>query len=311
VTEPRLDPHDESAGRDRNGGFIIVAVLWILGALATLATIYAVYVIDTAVSYSVHDRRVQAEGLFTASLELTAGQFAGRPGTPAAGSFTFRLGAANVAVDFCAENARIDLNSAPRALLSGLFAALGAQAGLAEVYAESVLAWRNPPSAANGAGQSRIAGASYPSRGAPFPHPGELALVPGLPEVLTDRAMPFVTVYSGSPQVNVMTAAPEVLAALPGMNPALLHAVLAQREAEPQNAARLVALLGPAQPLATAQGSKAVRITPRIVFDDGQRMSADIVIFLLDNGPEPYRVLSWRDSSDDPIPDGSPRVQTR
>jgi hypothetical protein len=33
--------------------FIIVAVLWILGALATLASIYAVYVINTATSMSV------------------------------------------------------------------------------------------------------------------------------------------------------------------------------------------------------------------------------------------------------------------
>jgi len=50
---------------------------------------------------------------------------------------------------------------------------------------------------------------------------------------------------------------------------------------------------------------------PRIVFDDGQRMSADIVIFILDNGTEPYRVLSWRDSSDDPAPDERPRRRTR
>ncbi len=54
-------------------------------------------------------------------------------------------------------------------------------------------------------------------------------------------------------------------------------------------------MLGPAQPLATAQGSKAVRVTARIAFDNGQRMRTEIVIFLLDNGTEPYRVLSWRD----------------
>lgn len=288
-------------------GFIVVAVLWILGALATLATIYAVYVIDTAASYSVHDRRLQSEALFTGSLELTAAQLAGMPGAPGGGRFTFRLGEANVAVEFRTENARIDLNTAPRALLAGLFTALGTQAGLAETYAESVLAWRNPPNPANTS--SRIPGASYPARGGPFPHTSELALVPGLPELLVDRVTPFVTVYSGMPQINVLNAAPEVIAALPGMTPEMLHAVLAQRNAEPQNAARLAALLGPAQALATSQASKAVRVLPRITFDDGQRMSADIVIFLLDNGPEPYRVLSWRDSSDDPLPEG--RLRSR
>jgi general secretion pathway protein K len=299
-----------SARRERERGFIIVAVLWILGALATLATVYAVYVIDTAVAFSTNDQRLQAEGLFTASIELTAAQ-PGRQTAPPNGRFDFRLGTANVAVDFRSENARIDLNVAPKPLIAGLFTALGTQAGLAETYADNVIAWRSPPNAAStGAPNFRAAGVPYPARGAVFPHSAELALVPGIPELLVDRALPFVTVYSGVPQINVMGAAPEVLAALPGMNPAVLHAVLAQREAEPQNAQRVAAMLGSAQPLATALGSKAVRVTPRIVFDDGQRMSADIVIFMLDNGTEPYRVLSWRDASDDPS-DERPRPRAR
>lgn len=294
----------------RERGFIIVAVLWILGALATLATVYAVYVIDTAAAFSTNDQRLQAEGLFTASIELTAAQL-GRQGAPPNGRFDFRLGKASVAVDFHAENARIDLNVAPKALIAGLFTTLGTQAGLAETYADNVLAWRSPPNAANtGTTNLRATGMPYPARGAEFPHTGELALVPGIPEMLVDRALAFLTVYSGTPQINVMSAAPEVLASLPGMTPATLHAVLAQREAEPQNVQRVAALLGSAQPLATAAGSKAVRVTPRILFDDGQRMSADIVIFMLDNGTEPYRVLSWRDSSDDPS-DERPRPRAR
>jgi general secretion pathway protein K len=299
-------------GRGQRDGFIIVAVLWILGALATLAMIYAVYVIDTAVSFSTHDERLQADAVFTGSLELTAALLA-RPDAPPNGRFNVRLGNADVLVEFRAENARIDVNVAPKEVLASLFAGLGARAGLAEIYADNVIAWRTPPSTQNNpAGLNlRASGMPYPPRGAPFPHTGELALVPGLPEQLVDRALPFVTVYSGAPQINIMAAAPEVLAALPGMNPSLLHAVLAQREAEPQNVQKLAALLGPAQPLATGQGSKAVRVIPRIVFDDGQRMSADIVIFLLDSGAEPYRVLSWRDSSDDPASDERPRPRQR
>ena len=289
-----------SAVRENERGFIIVAVLWILGALATLATVYAVYVIDTAAAFSTNDRRLQAEGLFTASIELTAAQL-GRQGALPNGRFDFRLGTASVAVDFRSENARIDLNTAPKPLIAGLFTALGAQVGLAETYADNVIAWRSTPNAANtGTTNLRATGMPYPARGAEFPHVAELALVPGIPELLVDRALPFVTVYSGTPQVNVMSAAPEVLAALPGMNPAILLAVLAQREAEPQNVQRIATLLGSAQTLATVTGTKAVRVTPRIMFDDGQRMSADIVIFILDNGAEPYRVLSWRDASDDP-----------
>ncbi len=300
---------DERNGRD---GFIVVAVLWILGALATLATIYAVYVIDTAAAFSVHDYKLKADALFSASIELTAAQLAATPGAPSSGRLVFRLGDANVVADFRGENARVDLNTAPKELLAGLFAALGAQPGLAEVYADSVIAWRTSPTQdrPDTAANYRTAGLAYPPRGGPFPHPGELALVAGLPEALVDRAMPFVTVYSGAPQINILDAAPEVLAALPGMTPSILHAVLAQREAQPRNAQRLAAMLGPAQALAAIQGSKAVRVTPRVVFDDGQRMSADIVIFVLDSGTEPYRILSWRDSSDDPT-DERPRPRAR
>ena len=48
--------------RGRNDGFIVVAVLWILAALATLATIFSMYVINTATAFAVHDERLQAEG---------------------------------------------------------------------------------------------------------------------------------------------------------------------------------------------------------------------------------------------------------
>ena len=49
--------------RNRNAdGFILVAVLWIIAALATLATIFSVYVINSATAFTVHDERLQAEG---------------------------------------------------------------------------------------------------------------------------------------------------------------------------------------------------------------------------------------------------------
>ena len=65
--------------RDRDGGFIIVAVLWIMLALATLASIYAAYVVRTAYAVGASDDRVNADALFTAALELTAYQVTAAP----------------------------------------------------------------------------------------------------------------------------------------------------------------------------------------------------------------------------------------
>lgn len=289
-----------ASGRD---GFIVVAVLWILTALATLATIFSIYVINTALAFAVHDERLQAEGLMRAALELSAYQIAVNPqGPPSSGTLAFRIGNAAVNVRFMSETARIDLNTAPKELLSGLFATLGAARNAADYYADRIIGWRSPPQEGNPdteAGTYRAAGLAYGPRGAPFPHSGELSLVFGIPDLLVERALPFLTVYSGQPQVNILDAAPQVIAALPGMDPERLNTVLVQRQAGAQNAQGLPALLGPAQALATIQGNKALRVTARMTFDSGQRMTSEAVIFVLDSGTQPYRVLTWRDDIDD------------
>src|SRR5208282_1925228 len=78
----------------RDDGFILVAVLWILGMLAVLISIYAIYVANAAVSLSVNDDRVQAEALVSAALELTAYQLSAvdEKSRPTKGDFAFRMG---------------------------------------------------------------------------------------------------------------------------------------------------------------------------------------------------------------------------
>jgi general secretion pathway protein K len=292
-----------SAGRD---GFIVVAVLWILAALATLVTIFSMYVINTATAFTVHDERLQAEGLSRAALELSVYQVAANAeNPPTRGNFLFRLGNALVNAEFVSETARIDLNTAPKELLSGLFAGIGASRAQADYYADRIIGWRSPPSPENRVNEAanyRTAGMMHGPRGAPFQHTGELALVLGIPELMVERALPYLTVYSGQPQINVYNAAPQVLAALPGMTPQLLQTVLVQREIAPRNpqgAQALLAMLGPAQTLANAQGNKSLRVIARIAFDSGQRMTSEAVIFMLDSGTDPYRILTWRDDMDD------------
>src|SRR5438045_9201397 len=83
--------------RPADDGFIVVAVLWILAALATLATIFSMYVINTATAFTVHDERLQAEGLARAAIELSAYQMAANPqAPPSRGNFLFRIGNATV-----------------------------------------------------------------------------------------------------------------------------------------------------------------------------------------------------------------------
>lgn len=290
--------------RRRSEGFIVVAVLWILGALALLASIYSYYITNATVGVGLSDERLRAEAITAAGIELAAYHMLADPARPVtSGRFTFRADRAAVGVDFRSETARIDLNTAAKPLLAGLFTALGAPAQAADGYADRIIAWRTPVAAGVATDEVsayRTAGLTYGPRLGPFPHTGELSLVLGLPEVLVERALPFLTVYSGQAQVHLVDAPPEVLAAIPGLGPQRLREVLVRRQGGDQNVQNLVAGLGPAQPFVTTTGSRAVRVTVRIDFESGRRMRTEAIILLSDGGTEPYHTLSWRDLEDAP-----------
>ena len=285
------------AGRDSDG-FIMIAVLWILGALAALVSVYSVFVINTATGFGIHEDRLRSEALVSAALELTANrQFS----TPAQsrlthGEFEFRLGGAEVAVDYRSEAARIDLNTAPNELLTGLFIALGERPEQAVQYVKRIVEWRTalPKNQGSEAFGRPKAGLGLTRRGAKFPHAGELSLVREVPHAVIERALPFLTVYSNRPQVNILEAAPVVVAALPGMTADRVRTILAQRQAFPENGQALLSMLGAARQYATTEGSKALRVHIQSSFGNGHRMSSEVVILVFDNSNEPYSVLSWQ-----------------
>lgn len=298
---------DRKTRRRGDGGFIIVAVLWIMLALATLASIYATYVVRTAYAVGPSDARVNAEALFTAALELTTYQLSAiqKDKRPSHGRFNFRLGRATVVEEFHSEAGRIDLNGAPKQLLANLFVTLGAKSEDADQFADRIVGWRTPPPK-NGASDPEadaysVAGRTYKPRGGPFQEIGELWLVLGLPPAWVDRVLPYVTVYGGGTQVNVLDAPPLVLAAL-GVAPDQLNALLAARATPEVDRKALLAMLGPAQSNATAEPGRALRVLVGVQFDSGTRATAEIVILLGDDADDPYRVLSWRDDFDQLAP---------
>jgi general secretion pathway protein K len=308
-------------------------VLWILIALAALASVFSIYLANSAVAVAVKDNAVEGELLVSSALEFVAYQLLipdqnqNRPQNqkqnqnqsqnqnqnpnqnqnqnqrpkqgPTHGAFRFRVGQATVSANFTAETARIDLNAAPKAMLAGLFAALGVQGPNAEQFADRIIGWRTTPKpqdTENEDARYRSAGLTYGPRGAPFVHMDELWLVEGLPPGLVERIMPFVTIYSGRPEINVLDAPPQVIAALPGMTPARLNAFLDQREGGSADADSISRLLGD-QAGTTTEGSDAIRVQVRIAFDNGRRAASEAVI-LLGAADEPYHILSWRDDID-------------
>jgi general secretion pathway protein K len=282
-------------------GFIVVAVLWLLAALATFASIYGVYVTNTAAAFRTYDDRLRAEALVSGAVELAAYQLSSKDERrPSHGQFSLRMGQANVAVEFRSEASRIDLNAAPKELLVALFVALGAGRADAENYADRIIAWRTAPvQARNAQASDNQAASRHAPRGAPFPNTGELALL-DVPTDLVERTLPLVTVYSGLGKVDVLEATPAVMAALPEVTREHLNSFLAQRAAATADGQALLPLLGRAQAYAGTQASKASRVTVHIAFDDGLQTSSEVVILVYEKGDAPYSVLSWRDQLDGP-----------
>lgn len=282
-------------------GFIVVAVLWMLAALAALALIYLTYVTNTAVTVAVNADRLQADALVSAGLELAAYRLTPQNEAlrPTSGTFNARIGAGRVSVTFRSEAARVDLNMAPKPMLSGLMTALGVSATDAPVYADRILAWRSSTEPGQDNPEDsyyRTLGAPYLPRHAPFPHSDELWLVRGIPSAVVERMLPFVTVFSNMRTVNVIDAAPQVVAALPGMTPAMLQQVLRDRADPNVDSRALIGLAGGSN--ATIEGSRAYRLTVAVEAPSRRPSSAEIVILLLDSGDEPYRVLSWHNAFD-------------
>jgi general secretion pathway protein K len=308
-----------------SAGFILVAVLWIIAALTALAAIFSVYLAKTAVSLSLNSDAVQSEALVFSSLELTAYQVAvpqtrrlsGQPAPatrrdpdvlppPARGDFSFRLGHANVAVNFVPETARIDLNTSSPEMMKNFFSALGVQPQQAERYAERIDGWITAPRPKSTFVTSddteealyRAAGRSYAPRGAPFTHIDELSLVVDLPPALVERMKPFVTVYSGRADIDVLDAAPEVIAAVPGLTQNMLSALAEARKtgADPQAVARILGPL-PLQGIVTIDPGTTYRVQVRIRYDDGRQEASEVVI-ATGMGDKAYQVLWWRDGFD-------------
>ena len=278
---------------------MLVAVLWLLAALALLVTVFAVHLSNSARALSLNDGALKTEALVSAGIELAAYrlQLYDEDKRPSQDAFHVRLSGADLTVSAITEAARVDLNTAPKELLAGLLTVLGAGEDEAKQGTERIIGWRSKSGTDDSSKEDALyqaAGRTYGPRGAPFAHVNELALVLNLQPALVERLLPYVTVFSGAAGVDVLTAPAEIIAALPGMTPLKLKQFLGDRGSLVNDTAAIAAALGGgAGGDATKQTSTAYRILVRLRFPDGRETASEVVIGLRSKDV-PYRVLSWQ-----------------
>jgi general secretion pathway protein K len=291
----------------QDDGFILVVVLLLLMALAALASVYSVYAGDVAAESLVPEDRLQGEAAARAAVELAALETLARPAgeRPTRGRFSVRLAKARIEARYVAETARVDLNAAPKELLSGLFASLGAEKALADRLADGVVAWRSKPQQNEApppdSAEYKALGLSYGPRHGLFDSVFELSLIAGMPPAIAARALPLVTLYSGRAELDVADADPLAIAALPGLEPDAVAAIVKARS-KGADFATLQTLLGEAKDGATGEAGAAYRLDVDVELRN-RRMRAEIVFALKSEGAEPYDILYWRDDFDGPTPE--------
>jgi general secretion pathway protein K len=278
-------------------GVILVTVLWAVALLALVAVAASLTFRGFASIMAVDRERLKADELLTAGLEVAGGLLASAGSTPLVDvETTVVLASGSVHLRLDDEGGRIDIGRAPVELLSALFRAVGAPDP--DAVAKQVVDWRHD----DGSGSSSTAGGSTDDSTNPvvaFSDVRQLLLVPGMRPAWVAAVLPLTTVF-GNKTVNPLTAPPQVLAVLPGVDQGRLAAFLEARRTDPTDATRLLGLLGAAQSFLDAKAAQAasVQLFARLV--DGYDASAEAVIVCLKGDLAPYRVLAWKPSMAQP-----------
>ena len=299
-------------------GFILVAVLWTIALLAALAIATSLSFRALATMTALNHDSSRADALLQAGLDLGADVIRQRGTLPlTAQTREAILGQGTLRLDLSDDGGRININAAPREVLTSLFRSVGVARSQADLIAGEIDALRKPKGTAAAQAQSQAPSqvqsnvASQPASSATPASPQgaqagvaatdsfqaftdirQLTEIPGITDDEVQALASLATVF-GDDKVNALTAPPDVLAALPGMNASLVQAILAVRSHPAGADAQLHQLPGGAGTYLKSKSRPIARIALTVLLPDGYMKAARAIIVVLPHDSEPYRVLEW------------------
>ena len=230
-----IDSHDKY---QFSQGVALVVVLWALVLLSAMSISFIAYVRnEIKLTHNTHDT-VRADFLAEAGVYrgiATMLHSDPKQRWPIDGTIQrFELSEGGVAVAVLAESAKIDVNYASADLLDGLFSTLNLSLEDRQSLVGAVLDWRDTDSLRNELGAEDAEyfrqGLSYGAKDGPLASIDELRLVLGMTQEVFNAVKNVLTVYSGSPSVNVELAPLPVLAAMHRGDVSAAQRQLAQRD---------------------------------------------------------------------------------
>jgi len=228
-------------------------------------------------------------------------------------SYTIDTGKGGYAVRLIDESGKISLNSLTDAsgiILKNLLINQGTPSEHADVIVDSILDWKDADDLhrLNGAENDYYLSLPkpYKARNADFETLEELILVRGItPEILYGTGsrkgiIHFLTVHTRTGQINIDVAPKEILAALPGMDAALVDRIIALRTSpEIGGAGAVKEMAGAAYPLmapfvSSGQGDSAVYAIEATGYKDDPKKGHSILAKVTFDGPYQYRYVYYK-----------------
>lgn len=213
----------------------------------------------------------------------------------------FSLDTGSVRTMITGESGKIDINTAPDALLRLLLQSTGADDATVNGVLDAILDWRDADSLRrlHGAEADDYAAANrhYGPANAKFSSVEELRQVMGVTADLYRRLEGSITVYSRGTGINTAMAPREVLAIFPGATPTLVDAYIEQRQVLLAQGLP-VPIFAPAGAYHSAGGEMTVHsIWAEAILPDGTRFLRNAVIRLTPDPKNPVIFLAWRSPS--------------
>lgn len=240
--------------RRRQRGFVLLTVLWMGLGLLLAASSYLVTQRQGALSTRAEVETSRAVELARSAINVALADLGRigeddprslRDGTPV----TLTLAEGQATYRIWDEGGKLDINHAPAQLLGPVLQQLGEDSGIdafdAVTIVQAIITQRGDPQA--------------PNRLRPLP---QLLTDLGLPQEASREARKVLTTYSGTAQVNPMTAPAAVLAAIPGIGPSDVSTILDRRRSGlslPQLGTATVWLGGAEAPVYTIEAQAILR----------------------------------------------------
>jgi general secretion pathway protein K len=259
-------------------GFVLIAVIWLAGLLASVGTSLAVKVrVDTlAAANVIHNS--QAELFADGMARLIAFRLAGDAQLQKDGSPSTCQWNKETRVEYLVQDQAglIDLNTNDIRLFEILFEKLGLPSNQAQSLSAALQDFRDVDDVGS---DSRPEPEQYAKRmfgpkNGPFQAIEELHQLPGMTEQLYRSVLPFVTVHSAQPGLDPTTT-PAALRKLFGeFSPGTFNAELKDRAAPPQR--------------------KIFGVDVRVTTDSGGRYRRRALVNLLRQPDQPLAILEWQ-----------------